>query len=456
MNDDPGTHSGYTRQYVKGTAKSGEMAAVGKQIYPSGVTHDVRYHQPHGIYVERAQGPRKWDIDGNEYIDYVGGHGAHITGHSHPDIVNAVQQAITRGTQLGGNTVEEVEYGSLIKELVPCAERIRLTMSGTEATLLALRLARAHTQKSKIVQARTNFHGWHDQVASSYHDLPSNQVARGIVPEIGAHTIPVPPADIDAIQTALGSNNDIAAVILEPTGTHFGQVPLPAGYLEDVRQLTSEKKVVLIFDEVITGFRICPGGAQGHFGITPDLSTHAKIACGGLPGGVVCGRKAILDILDFEEMANTKEEKVAHNGTFNGNLISMAAGIAMMKLVRDTDICSRANDAGQRLRFNLNQVLVDLGIPWAVYGEFSGFFVFTNPDGEKINPLSFNPLQQHYTKLKSSVPGLVQNLLTCLLNNGVHILPFPGGMVSATHTEDVIAQTTDRFRFALKECLDKS
>jgi glutamate-1-semialdehyde 2,1-aminomutase len=419
MNDSSNNTRHCVQSYVEQTAKSAEMAAAAKRIYPSGITHDARYHKPYTIYVERAEGPRKWDIDGNEYIDYVGGHGAHIAGHSHPDIVNAVQQAIIRGTQLGGNTVEEVEYGNLIKELVPCAERIRLTMSGTEATLLALRLARAHTQKSKIVQARTNFHGWHDQVASSYHDLPSNQVARGIVPEIGAHTIPVPPADIDAIQTALRSNNDIAAVILEPTGTHVGQVPLPAGYLEDVRQLASEKKVVLIFDEVITGFRICPGGAQGHFGITPDLSTHAKIACGGLPGGVVCGRKAILDILDFEEMANKNEEKVAHNGTFNANLVSMAAGIAMMKLVRDTDICSRANDAGQRLRFSLNQVLVDLGIPWAVYGEFS-------------------------------------NLLTCLLNNGVHILPFPGGMVSATHTEDVIAQTTDRFRFALKECLDKS
>ena len=123
----------------------------------------------------------------------------------------------------------------------------------------------------------------------------------------------------------------------------------------------------------------------------------------------------------------------------------------MMKLVRDTDICSRANNAGERLRSGLNQVLVELGIPWAVYGEFSGFFIFTNPDNEKIDPMNFNPLEQHYTKLKSSAPGLVPKLLTSLMNHGMHILPFPGGFVSATHTRDVIGETTDRFRFALKE-----
>ncbi len=140
-------------------------------------------------------------------------------------------------TQLGGNTIDEVLYGNLIKELVPCAERVRLTMSGTESTLLALRLARAYTGKNKIIQLRSHFHGWHDQVASTFHDLPSTQVARGIVPAIAEYTIPVPPGDTDAINTAINADDDIAAVILEPTGTHFGWLPLPPGYLEAVRQI---------------------------------------------------------------------------------------------------------------------------------------------------------------------------------------------------------------------------
>ncbi len=451
MNNTPNERSGPIQRYRDRTRRSGQLAAAARQIYPSGITHDIRHLDPYSIYVERAEGPLKWDVDGNRYIDYIGGHGGHIAGHSHPDIVTAVQAAIARGTQLGGNTAEEVEYGRLLRDMVPCAERIRITMSGTEATLLALRLARAYTGKNRIIQVRTNFHGWHDQLASGYMDFGPGSVARGIVPAIAEYAVPVPPGDLDAMAEAL-SGDDIAAVILEPTGTHFGQIPLPPGYLEMVRELSAANAVVLIFDEVITGFRIGPGGAQGHYGITPDLSTHAKIICGGLPGGAVCGAKDILDVLDFAEMAARGEEKVSHNGTFNANLISTAAGIAMMKLVRDDDVCGRASAAAARLRNGLNELLSALALPWAVYGEFSGFFLFTNPDGVAIDPLNFDPHQFHYKALKGSRTGnLVQNLLITLLNNGVHIAPFPGGFVSASHTDDVVDETVDRFALALQD-----
>lgn len=451
MDDTVDKQSEIMRRYIGRTAKSGEIAQAAMQIYPSGVVHDMRYQKPYGIYFERGVGPRKWDIDGNEYIDYVGGHGSHIAGHNHPDMVKAVQDAIVRGTQLGGNSVDEVEYGNLIKELVPCAERVRLTMSGTEATLLALRLARAFKGKNKIIQVRTNFHGWHDQVASTYRDLPSTEVARGVIPAIADYAIPVPPADVDAINAVLNEDDDIAAVILEPTGTHFGWLPLPPGYLEAVREVTAAKDVLLILDEVITGFRVSPGGAQEYFGITPDLSTHAKIVAGGLPGGAVCGRKAVLDTIDFDEMARRNEEKVAHNGTYNGNLVSAAAGMAILRLVRDTDVCGKANAAGERLRLGLNQVIAELGMPWAAYGEFSGFFLFTNPDDLKIDPLQFDPLDYDYKTLKSGVPELNQKLVAVLSNNGVHVLPFLGGFVSAAHTDDVIDETVDRVRCALQE-----
>jgi len=315
--------------------------------------------------------------------------------------------------------------------------------------LLALRLARAYTGKNKLIQVSTNFHGWHDQVASGYLDLDAASVARGIVPALAEYTLLVPPGDAAAMRAAL-SRDDVAAVILEPTGTHFGQLPLPPGYLDMVRKISTANGVLLIFDEVITGFRIGPGGAQGHFGVIPDLSTHAKIICGGLPGGAVCGRKGILDILDFEEMERKEEEKISHNGTFNANLLSVAAGLVMMKLVRDENICDRASAAAMRLREGLNQLLSSRRLPWAVYGEFSGFFLFTNPDNEAVDPLNFNPFDHHYKTLKKSgSSSQTENLVLSLLNNGIHMAPFPGGFVSAAHSDDIIDETVERFGLAL-------
>ncbi|MBT4521635.1 MAG: aminotransferase class III-fold pyridoxal phosphate-dependent enzyme, partial [Halieaceae bacterium] len=296
---------------------------------------------------------------------------------------------------------------------------------------------------------KAHFHGWHDAVASGYSSHFEGGVVRGVHASHESETLLLPPGDMDAIKAALDTCDDVAAVILEPTGTHFGMVPLPPGFMEQLRDITASKNVVLIFDEVITGFRVSPGGAQQALGVTPDLSTHAKIIAGGLPGGAVCGRKAILDMLDFEAMELKGEEKVQHNGTFNANLVSAQAGIAMLKQIRDTDVCERANNFAERLRAGMNDVLVSHQMPWAVYGSFSGFFVFTNPTGLKISPLDFNPLDYDFTVLKTSRLGFAQKLVLALITQGVHIAGFPGGWVSSVHSDEDLQQTLAGFDKAL-------
>ncbi len=435
--------------YLRMTPGSKALAEQAIEIFPSGITHDSRYQTPYGLYIERAKGSRKWDVDGNEYVDYIGGHGGHILGHGSDVVVAAVQQSILRGTQLGGNTPDEVEYGALVKEMVPCAERVRFTMSGTESTHLALRLARAYTGKTKTIRFMAHFHGWHDAVASGYSSHFDGSVVRGVPATYAGDTILLPPGDIDAISHALNDCDDVAAIILEPTGTHFGMVPFQPEFLGQLRDLTEQHKVVLIFDEVITGFRVAPGGAQEALGVIPDLSTHAKIIAGGLPGGAVCGKKAILDTLDFEVMAAKGEEKVQHNGTFNANLVSAQAGIALLKQIRDTDVCERANAYAQKLRAGMNEVLVRQQTPWAVYGSFSGFFIFTNPDGLKISPLDFDPLDYDFTVLKISRLGFAQKLVMALMTRGVHIAGFSGGWVSGVHSEDDYQRTITAFDEAL-------
>ena len=249
-------------------------------IFPGGVTHDSRYATPFPLFMTHGEGPRKWDVDGNEYIDYVSGHGALLLGHSHPAIAEAVSRQIQRGTHLGASTDEELRWARAIKALMPAVEKVRFNSSGTEATLMAMRLARAYTGKTKVIKLQDHFHGWHD-----YAMAGSDRSAPGI-PEASMGTmVIVPPGDLGAVEDVLNRDDDIAALILEPTGAHMGQMPFDTPvYLKGLRELTAKHDVVLIFDEVVTGFRASSGGVQVRYGVSPDLTTMAKIVAGGLPG----------------------------------------------------------------------------------------------------------------------------------------------------------------------------
>ena len=386
--------------YIEKTPGSEKLASEAQSVLPSGIAHDSRYLKPYALYIDKAFGPHKWDVDGNRYIDYFGGHGALLLGHCHPEVTTAVQNALALGTQFGANHPREVEWADQVIKMVPSAERVRFTSSGTEATLMALRLARSFTGKNKFVRFKTHFHGWHDHMTAGYTSHFNGGATAGVIDGVADNVVLVSPQDISEIKSVLKSDNDIAAVIVEPTGSSFGMVPMAQEFLQSVRKFTEERGVIFIFDEVVTGFRCSPGGAQQAFDIKPDLTTLAKILAGGLPGGAVAGRKDILDDLDFDRAAAKGREKIGHPGTFNANPVSAAAGIAALKIIEQTDACEKANNSAAILRQNFNNILEKHNVPWAAYGTFSGVHLYMNTNGQTINQLTFNPNEIGYADLK--------------------------------------------------------
>ena len=436
--------------YRERTRRSAELAKEARELFPSGITHDSRKLDPYTIYVDRAEGPRKWDVDGNEYIDYFGGHGALMLGHHHPDIDRVIVEALGRGTHFGSSHEGEVRWAQAVKELVPSVERVRFTSSGTEATHLALRVARAATGRRKVVRFRTHFHGWHDHMAAGYASHFDGSATPGVLDEVAGSVVLLDPGDEASMRETLAGDPDIAAAILEPTGATFGLIPLRPSFLAALREATQEAGALLIFDEVVTGFRVSPGGAQGEYGIRPDLSTFAKILAGGLPGGALAGRKDLLDCLDFEATSADGREKINHQGTYNANPVSAAAGTEMLRIIGSTDACARANDFGERLRAALNEVLVDEDVPWAAYGTFSGFHVFLNSEGRSIRPDRFDPFSVDYRELKANPPRLSDRLRLAMLSNGVDVTGWPGGTISASHGDAELGETADAFRESLR------
>ncbi|MFI5024155.1 MAG: aspartate aminotransferase family protein [Alphaproteobacteria bacterium] len=436
------TNSKIVAAYRERTPGSARLAEEARGCFPSGITHDARNLSPYGIYVDHAKGPRKWDVDGNEYVDYFGGHGALLLGHNHPQVTQGVHAALERGTHFGANHPLEVRWAEAVKRLVPCAERLRFTSSGTEATLMALRLARASTGRHKIARLMGHFHGWHDHMSAGYTAHFDGTPTTGVLKEIAENVVLLRPDDPEAMRATLVSDRDIAAVILEPTGASFGNAPLKPGTLEALREATLASGALLIFDEVVTGFRVAPGGAQAHFGVTPDLATLAKILAGGMPGGAVVGRKDILDYLDFDVAKAKGREKIAHQGTYNANPVSAAAGIETLRIVAESDACARANAYGAELRRRLNDVLEGERVPWAVFGSFSGFYFFLNAKREALSPHAFDPLARDPLELVRNPPELAQKLRLAMLLGGVDLNGRPGGLVSATHGEAELAATT--------------
>jgi len=438
-------------EYRGRTSGSAMLYAEAREVLPAGLTHDSRITSPYPIYVARAAGPRKWDVDGNEYVDYFGGHGALLFGHCHAPVVEAVQRQVALGTHWGASHELEVVWAGLVQRLIPSAERVRFTGSGTEASHLALRLARAYTGKSKIVRFVGHFHGWHDQVAGGGMSHFDGSAPAGIPASVAGESLLLPADDASPALEALRTRDDIAAVMLEPSGASWGQVPLPPGFLAALREATRRAGVLLIFDEVITGFRWSRGGAQARYGIVPDLSVLAKILAGGLPGGAVVGKRDVLDQIDPAAAKAAGREKIGHQGTFNANPLCAAAAVATLSLVESSDACARAEAAAQQLREGLRRVLVEEQVPWGVYGEASVFVIFPNPGNLPIDPMTFDPLQLGFKGIKGARnPELINRLRIALLARGVDIAGGPGGYLSATHGAPEVAQTLDAFRGALR------
>ncbi|MDB5401979.1 MAG: glutamate-semialdehyde -aminomutase [Acetobacteraceae bacterium] len=440
-----------TAAYEAMTPGSAALAAKARTLMPSGIAHDSRHFDPYPLYVQRALGPVKWDVDNNKYVDYFGGHGALILGHNHPAVMAAVHAALEQGTHFGACHEREVRWAELVTQMVPSAERVRFTSSGTEATLMALRLARAYTGRSKLVRFRGHFHGWHDHMTSGHTTHFDGTATSGVVEGVADNVLLCDPNDVAGITRIFNDHKDIAAVILEPTGANFGKMPILPSFLQVLRDLTKQAGTVLIFDEVVTGFRVSPGGAQAAVGITPDMTTLAKIVSGGLPGGAVVGRKDILDWLDFKVTKTAGKEKIAHPGTFNANPVSAAAGIATLEILAGTDACARANAYGETVRAKMNEVLEDEGLKWAVHGSYSGIHIYTNPEGADIVPSKFDAvsfIQRMIDKPRGE--GVTGQVRMGLLVNGVDINSGPSGVISAMHGEEEMAITVDAFRATIR------
>lgn len=432
-------------EYRRRTPTSARLAEEARQVFPSGVTHDGRFLQPYPIFVERAAGSHKWDVDGNEYVDYAGGHGALLLGHNHPQVVAAVREQLARGTHYGACSELELRWGQAVQRLMPSVERVRFTSSGTEATLLALRLARAFTGRQKVMHFIGHFHGWHDHVAFGVSNHFDGTPTPGVLNEVASAVVMAPPGDVAATRKLM-EQHEIAAVIIEPTGASWGQVPVLPEFLNALREMTQQSGAVLIFDEVISGFRCGPGGAQGVYNIRPDLTTMAKIIAGGFPGGAIGGRRDIMEGLSFTDPA-TGREKIPHQGTFNANPISAVAGITTLQIVGSTDACQRANNYAAELREALNRVLKDEGLKWVVYGSFSGFHFFTNPEQLPLTAADIESGKYDYRTLKGrNPPQLITKLRLGMMTHGVELFSWPGGPTSAAHTSSDLEQTADALR----------
>jgi glutamate-1-semialdehyde 2,1-aminomutase len=438
----PLTESKILRAYADKTPGSRALHERAKALLPNGVTHVGRYLEPHPVYIERAGGGRKWDVDGNEYVDYFGGHGALILGHNHPAVLEAVMAQAPKGAHYGAAHMLEVEWAEIIRQLIPSAERIRFTISGTEATHLALRIARAFTGKRKIIRFAGHFHGWHDHVC-----FPSGG-APGIIPGIVEDMLIVTPNDTDRVEELLSVRDDIAALILEPTGATFGQIPTGGDVLRRLRELTARHGVLLIFDEVISGFRCSPGGAQQFYGVTPDLTTLAKIIAGGYPGAALVGRGDIMSVLDYRhEGVNIQPPSVVHQGTYNAGPVSAAAGVATLKLVRDTDALEHANRIAAAIRDGINEAIRRRGASWCAYGLFSDFHLYHG----KATPDEIFAGKIPWQQLKGGIsPALVHKFRTGFLFHGVDIVGWPGGVVSAAHTPEDVRRTVHAFEATLE------
>lgn len=436
---------GIEQDFVENHQGSKRLYQRAAPVLPNGITHDSRYLRPFQVYVDRAAGSRKWDVDGHEYVDYVMGHGALLLGHNHPVVLDAAAAQLARGTHYGASHEPEVAWAEEVTRLVPSAEVVRFTSSGTEATLMALRLARTFTGRETIVKFDKHFHGWHDYVASN------SKYDGGATPGIPGSTLEsvlVLPPDLGVVREIIGGRKDIAGVIVEAAGASTGTVPLPRGFLRELRVLTQAAGVVMVMDEVVTGFRWSPGGVQEVEGIVPDITALAKILAGGFPGGCVAGRREIMDRLAFSADGG-RTQKVGHPGTFNANPLSAAAGVACLREVGDGAHQDRATASAVALRAGMNAELNRRGIRGAVYGQSSEFRISLG-GGRVPGAADIDSRDLAQAQIEAGIDAETQRLLhLAMLNEGVHLFG-NGGFVSSVHDGDDIAQTLDAWSAALE------
>ena len=414
--------------------KSISLFQEAQKLFPGGVNSPVRAFRAVGgqpLFIERGEGPYLYDVDGNRYIDYVLSWGPLITGHAHPKVVEAIQKAAIKGTSYGAPSPLEIDLAKSVMNFMPNIEMIRFVNSGTEATMSALRLARAYTRRDKIIKFDGCYHGHADmllvQAGSGVATLGLPD-SPGVPSAVASDTLVAQFNDLESVEALFKKFPDqIAGIIVEPVAGNMGVVPPLPGFLEGLRKLTTEFGAVLIFDEVMTGFRVHKGGAQTLYNIKPDLTTLGKVIGGGLPVGAYGGKKEIMQLV-------APLGPMYQAGTLSGNPLAMSAGIAALSLIRGEEVWRKLEQASGRLEAVIGEAAKRAGVPirqTRVGTMFTTFFSETKPVG--------------WNTVKAADKVQFGKFFQKMSENGVYLAPsqFEAGFISTQHTDEIIDKTIE-------------
>jgi glutamate-1-semialdehyde 2,1-aminomutase len=423
-------------------SNSRKLFEAAQRVIPGGVDSPVRAFRAVGgqpLFIDRAAGAYIWDADGNRYIDYVLSWGPLILGHANPQVVKALQQAVERGTSYGAPTARETELAELVIELVPSAEQVRFVNSGTEATMSVLRLARAYTGRDKIIKLQGNYHGHADfllvQAGSGVATLglpDSPGVPKGTTRD----TLTAPFNDLEAIRQLFKAQGDeIAGIILEPVAGNMGVIPPIEGYLAGLRELCNQYGALLIFDEVMTGFRVALGGAQEYYGVIPDLTALGKVIGGGLPVGAYAGRREIMQTV-------APAGAMYQAGTLSGNPLAMTAGIETLKALREPGVFDNLVEHTMKLCEGIGAAAEAAGVP-----------VFQTQVGTMFCTFFTDQPVTNWDSAATSDTRLYARFFQAMLERGVYLAPsqFEAGFFSTAHTPEIVVATIQAAQTAFKE-----
>lgn len=433
--------------YRQKTPLSEKLFKRAKEVMPGGISHNFHYFPPYPFYVKDAKGSKIWDVDGNEYVDLWMGHYTHILGHHSEVVVQAIEGQLREGIHWGILFERQIEWAELIRELIPCAEMVRFCCSGTEATMYAVRLARAFTGKNTILKIAGGWHGANSDLIVGIQPPYERQETLGLLPELQHYTKTIPFNDLpESLEIIHQNKKDLAGIIIEPVIGEGGFLPATMEYLKMLRSETERLGALLILDEVISGFRVSLGGAQEHFGMTPDLTTLGKIVGGGLPVGVVVGKREILEKTSPEKKGDKWERIVIGGGTFSFHPLTVAAGLAMLRYLRDhsEEVYPQLETKGETVRKGIQEALAREGLDAIMTGIGSLFQTnFPLQKGVTVNsPHAINRL--------TDVEKREVEFRIRMLTKGIHVM-HGGGSLSLSHSDEDIERIIEAAREVARE-----
>jgi glutamate-1-semialdehyde 2,1-aminomutase len=437
-------------EYAAKFPRSKALYEKAKGIFPRGVPHDAWFSLPFPIHIAKAKGSHEWDADGYEYIDYFGGHGGLILGHAHPSVVKAVSGQVRKGTQYGACNELAIEWAELIMSLIPSAQRVEFTCSGTEANMLAIRLARAFTGRRKVVKFRGHFGGWADDLYIGLKEPWNIPASSGLLPTVLENTVVIQCNNEEILEDALRAR-DVSILVVEAAGASSGAIGIAPSFYQVMRDLTSTYGTLLHFDEVVTGFRFSPGGVQAVRGIIPDLTSLGKCITGVIPGaGAVVGRADVMEMLLFKDDQWNRYNRITHEGTFNANPLCAASGIATLKMLATGRPQMKADRMAEALREGIQHSIEEKGVLGCVYGDFSVFHIYFGNCEMRDKCDRKICLNENKGKFVEIGKLLALNLAV----NGVH-MPAYGvkGFTSAVHTQEDVYKTIKAFDASLNNMI---